>query len=102
MRSLFALSCSQNGTVFFYNNGVNVEDKDAQKNIVVIKDKINIPGKDNHDSKSTIETKFIYNSTCGLFNDIKEIYNQATRNLSGAQRVYYNIEKGNGMSGDII
>ncbi|QDK42021.1 hypothetical protein DOM21_11295 [Bacteriovorax stolpii] len=85
------LSCSQNGTVFFYINGVNVEDKEAQKDMVVIRDKIIVSSKDNLDSKSTVNTNFIYNSTRGLFNDIKEIYNQATRNLSGEQREYYNI-----------
>ena len=87
------LSCSQNGTDFYYINGVNVKYDEGLRDLNLINSEFVQKNKDKLDYQKKVKSSFIYNSTRGLFNDVKEIYNQSTRNLTGDQREYFYRKK---------
>ncbi|QDK43038.1 hypothetical protein DOM21_16565 [Bacteriovorax stolpii] len=87
--AIAGLSCSQNGTTVYYVNGVNVKYDEGEKDTDYLNGNFVNSEKNRIDFQSIVETKFIYNSSRGLLNDVKEIYYQATRNLSGEQRKYF-------------
>lgn len=83
------LSCSQNGIRFLYVNGVNVKETEGRTDFNKINKDFVEKNASYLDYQSFVEGEFVYNSSRGLLNDVKEIYYQTTRNLSGEQRKYF-------------
>lgn len=77
------LKCSANGTVLYYINGVNTIEDDGKVSLANIEKNILKDNEKEFDKNGLIEGVLIHNSTRGLASDVIELYNQATRNLSG-------------------